>query len=122
MDAGRRAVLELASEPADDRFVFLVSDANLEGYGVSPRRLAHALGSNAAVEAHAIFIAEEETAEEIAEAMPPGRAHVVLDTTAMPLLFKNIFSEALLNDRKSGRGQNGMPGNASSHPQPLSHM
>ena len=33
LDAGRRAVLELASEPADDRFVFLVSDANLEGYG-----------------------------------------------------------------------------------------
>ena len=34
--AGARAVKYVRSEEADDFFVFLISDANLEGYGVSP--------------------------------------------------------------------------------------
>ena len=64
-----------------------------EGYGVSPMRLARALSSDPGVNSHVFFIAEEDTADVMARAMPPGRAHVVLDTTMMPLLFKNIFSE-----------------------------
>ena len=66
-------------------------------------RLARALSSDSTVNSHVFFIAEEDTAEVMAGAMPPGRAHVVMDTTLMPLLFKNIFSEgepfALLTPR-----------------------
>jgi hypothetical protein len=43
-----------------------------------------------------MFIAEERTAEVMKRNMPAGRAHVILDTGEMPLLFKNIFATALV--------------------------
>ena len=108
---------EVTAEEADDYFVFLVSDANLEGYGVSPDSLTKVLTSDARVNAFAVFIAEEGTAAKIQVShryhivrflhavlqagMPSGRAHVVLDTQEMPLLFKNIFANALLDSPKS---------------------
>ena len=94
--AGIRAVSEVTASEADDYFVFLVSDANLEGYGVSPDSLSKALTSDSLVNAFVMFVAEEATANKMKKSMPPGRAHLVLDTTTMPLLFKNIFSTALL--------------------------
>jgi hypothetical protein len=99
--AGIRAVHEVAIEEADDYFVFLVSDANLEGYGVSPESLSKALTADSAVNAFVMFVAEEATARQMQRSMPPGRAHLVLDTSTMPLLFKNIFSTALLGSPKS---------------------
>lgn len=98
--AGVRAIREVKRSPADDYFVFLISDANLEGYGVRPETLASALTSDADVNAFAFFIAERDTAEEMKANMPSGRAHVVMDTEALPLLFKNIFSRALLAERQ----------------------
>lgn len=103
LQAGELAVRRVTEEEADDYFVFLVSDANLEGYGISPARLAASLTSNPLVNAYVFFIAEEDTAEKIAENMPDGRAHVVLDTGEMPLLFKNIFSAALLASTPQSR-------------------
>ena len=47
--AGEDAIEAVVAEPADDYFVFLVSDANLQGYGVSPEQLSTSLTSNAKV-------------------------------------------------------------------------
>lgn len=99
--ASIKSMHEVTAEEADDYFVFLVSDANLEGYGVSPDSLTKVLTSDARVNAFAVFIAEEGTAAKIQAGMPSGRAHVVLDTQEMPLLFKNIFANALLDSPKS---------------------
>ena len=60
-----------------------------------------ALTSDSAVNAFAFFIAEEETAETMRANMPAGRAHVVMETEGLPLLFKNIFARALLAEQSS---------------------
>lgn len=97
--AATRAVRDVRSEEADDFFVFLVSDANLEGYGVTSSSLAAALLADSEVNAYAIFIAEPEVASEMAERLPAGHAHLVLENDGMPLLLKDIFSRALLRSR-----------------------
>jgi hypothetical protein len=45
--------------PADDYFVFLISDANLAAYGVSSAMVADALLSDPRVRSYVIFIANE---------------------------------------------------------------
>eukprot|EP00913_Durusdinium_trenchii_P006748 g6344.t1 len=74
------------SEPghdADDYFVFLISDANLRGYGISAEDLAMALTGEVKVNAHAIFIAEPDAAEEMRRCMPQGHAHLVMETSGV---------------------------------------
>ncbi|CAK9040016.1 von Willebrand factor A domain-containing protein 8 [Durusdinium trenchii] len=94
--AGVKAVQEIVKEDADDYFVFLISDANLRGYGISAEDLAMALTGEVKVNAHAIFIAEPDAAEEMRRCMPQGHAHLVMETSGMPLLLKNIFARAVL--------------------------
>ena len=50
--------------------------------------------SDPRVNSYCIFIGEEETANRMGELMPPGRAHVCMDTTKLPLIFKEIFSHS----------------------------
>ncbi|CAE7558420.1 unnamed protein product [Symbiodinium sp. CCMP2456] len=101
LSAGIRAMTEIVKEQADDYFVFLVSDANLRGYGISPQDLATALTSDRRINAHAIFIAEPDAAQEMKLSMPVGHAHLVLDTEGLPLLLKNIFAKAVLTGLSS---------------------
>ncbi|KAI4874143.1 hypothetical protein NFI96_015654, partial [Prochilodus magdalenae] len=56
LEGTEHAVRELAREEADEHFVIVLSDANLERYGISPDRFARALTSNPQVHAFAIFI------------------------------------------------------------------
>ena len=42
---------------ADEYYVFVVSDANLRRYGISPQTLAEALMADARVNAHIMFMA-----------------------------------------------------------------
>ena len=64
---------------------------------MEPETLAKALTNDRAVNAFAVFIAEERAAEKMKSRMPAGRAHVVLDNDGMPLLFKEIFTKAMLS-------------------------
>ena len=95
--AGSKAISDIVRQDADDYFVFLISDANLEGYGVSADALTAALMSNPVVHSHVVFISEPHVAEEMQLRMPHGRAHCVLDNEELPLLLKDLFSRALLN-------------------------
>ena len=52
-------------QAADDYFVFIISDANLEGYGVSAEALSSALLSDRRVNAYAFFIAEPDVARDM---------------------------------------------------------
>ena len=74
----------------------MISDANLEIYGVTPEVLADELMKDKSVNAYAIFIAEPEVALEMQKRMPAGRAHVCNNNEEMPALFKTIFSRAIL--------------------------
>lgn len=89
-------VHNVVGEEGDDYFVFLISDANLSAYGVSPSALAKALLDDSRVHSYCIFIANEVEAETMKTMMPAGRAHVVLDTRELPTLFRQIFSSAVV--------------------------
>jgi hypothetical protein len=58
-------VEEITNDEGDDYYVFLLSDANLAQYGVSPKSLADALMADSKVNSYAIFIAGEAEAEAI---------------------------------------------------------
>lgn len=60
-----KAVEHVRAAPADDYMVFLLSDAMLAQYRVTPANLADALLSDPMVNSYAIFVAEEETADQV---------------------------------------------------------
>ncbi len=122
--AAFHAMHEVVKEEADDYFVFLLSDANMDRYGISSTTLAAVLlddplyggtgelvkqpGSvaaeqddsgkqqqNRSVNTFAIFIAGEDVAHNLVSGLPLGRGYVCHDTAALPLIFKQIFSTNL---------------------------
>lgn len=56
LEGTEHAIREIAKEEADEYFVIVLSDANLERYGIQPSRFAKVLTTNAQVNAFAIFI------------------------------------------------------------------
>ncbi|RLN95927.1 hypothetical protein BBJ28_00014037, partial [Nothophytophthora sp. Chile5] len=96
VEAVERGVQRAAALGGDGRFVFVVSDANLERYGIRPRQLGRRLLAEPGVQAHALFIASfADEAERIRRELPAGRGHVCLDTADLPRMFKQIFTAAL---------------------------
>ena len=81
---------------ADDYLVFLLSDANLGRYNVSPQSLCAALQSDDEVTAHAIFVAEPSAAEWLAAEMPPGRGFCAMDAAALVKTMKEAFEAAVV--------------------------
>jgi len=96
-----KAVEAVVKEPGDDYFVFLLSDANLAGYGVSARSLTKALCSDKRVNSFVVFIADDGVAKSIQQNMPVGRVHMVLDTAQLPKLFKEMFQSSLLRSKSA---------------------
>jgi hypothetical protein len=95
VEAVARAVKRVVEQDADDFYVLVVSDANLNRYGIRPARIGELLSSDPRVKAHAIFIASlADEAERIQRQLPSGRGHVCLDTAALPRTFQQIFSAA----------------------------
>jgi len=93
------AIERVVEKPADDYFVFLLSDANLGQYGVSARTLSQAMQINPKVNTYAIFISNDAAAEEMRRSMPPGRGHIVVDTSKLPQLFKEFFTSAVVSSK-----------------------
>lgn len=57
LEAAKHAVEEIAKqEDVDERFVIVLSDANLERYGIRPKKLAEILTANEDVNGFVIFI------------------------------------------------------------------
>ena len=89
--AARRAIGDLARREADERLVFLLSDANLGRYDVSPEELGTVLRSHPEVGAYAIFVAEPGAAQWMIQEMPFGRGFSVNDTAKLPNTIKEIM-------------------------------
>ena len=101
LEAAAHAIQEVSQsvENADESFVFLVSDANLHRYGISPYDLGTALTSNEEVNACAIFIASlSDEAARIEEALPAGTGHICFDTSDLPQLFRNLFAASFAEE------------------------
>ena len=56
MEAADHAVKNITNGEADEYFVIVLSDANLDRYGIRPRHLTDALTANEDVNAYVIFI------------------------------------------------------------------
>lgn len=92
LNAAKAAVAEVLTHDADERFVFLLSDANLARYGIEPADLRGALCSSEQVEAHALFISSlRDEAAQIKQALPAGRGHICLNAADVPRTFKDIL-------------------------------
>jgi von Willebrand factor A domain-containing protein 8 len=78
--------------------VIVISDANLERYGIRPRDLSQAMQTRtdkSAIhsKAYCIFIASlGDEAESIKRELPVGRAFVCMDSSELPAIVRNILS------------------------------
>ncbi|TMS06972.1 von Willebrand factor A domain-containing protein 8 [Larimichthys crocea] len=92
------SIKELAREEADEHFVVVLSDANLERYGIRPERFAQVLTSDPQVNAFAIFIGSlGDQAERLQRMLPAGRSFVAMDTKQIPQILQQIFTSTMLS-------------------------
>ncbi|CAK4100190.1 unnamed protein product [Aphanomyces euteiches] len=98
LEAIYESVDRVKDQTGENLFVFVVSDANLSRYGISPKEMARALQQDPNVSAHAIFIASlADEATQIMKKLPQGKGHVCLHTADLPLVFKKIFTSNVTN-------------------------
>ena len=96
-EASALAIKDVEERPADERFVFVISDADLKRYGLKPEEWNRILTSQPAVGAYAILIASNEAeAETIRAALAPGRGYVCTDTAQLAATFERIFAASVV--------------------------
>jgi hypothetical protein len=94
--ATRQAIEDIENEKADDYIVIVISDANLQRYGIDPNVLGGILEANPKVNAVALFIGSiGEEAKHLTKQLPSGRSFYVPDSSHIPQFMKEIFTSAL---------------------------
>lgn len=102
LEATQHAIASLAKEDSDESIVVVLSDANLERYGIPAERFVKVLSSNSNVSAYAIFIGSlGNQAERLMTKMPPGKAFVCMDLKNIPRILQQIFTASVLSTSKS---------------------
>ncbi|XP_012062470.1 PREDICTED: von Willebrand factor A domain-containing protein 8 [Atta cephalotes] len=102
LQATQHAIASLAKEDSDESIVVVLSDANLDRYGISPERFAKLLTSNPDVNAYAIFIGSlGDQASRLIKKMPSGRAFVCMDLKNIPRILQQIFAASVLSTTRS---------------------
>jgi len=75
------------------RYVFVLSDANFERYGISASDIRRTMLKDPRVQVHFILIASlGDEAERFATALPAGRVHMCYESTDLPSIFKRILT------------------------------
>ncbi|KAL8189740.1 UNVERIFIED_CONTAM: hypothetical protein K2H54_005750 [Gekko kuhli] len=98
LEGTEHAIREIAKEEADEYFVIVLSDANLERYGIPPVRFAEALTINPQVNAFTIFIGSlGDQAGRLQRTLPAGRAFIAMDTKEIPQILQQIFTSTMLS-------------------------
>ncbi|XP_063005440.1 von Willebrand factor A domain-containing protein 8 isoform X1 [Melospiza melodia melodia] len=98
LEGTEHAIREIAKEEADEYFVIILSDANLERYGIPPARFAQVLTTNTQVNAFAIFIGSlGDQADRLQRTLPAGRSFIAMDTKEIPQILQQIFTSTLLS-------------------------
>ena len=81
----------------DESFVVVLSDANFDRYGISPKAFAKILNRNDQVAAFSIFIGSlGNQADQLSRQLPAGKSFVCLDTKKIPEILKTIFTSTML--------------------------
>ncbi|KAJ8960607.1 hypothetical protein NQ318_013899 [Aromia moschata] len=96
LEATEWAVSTLAEEDCDEAILVVLSDANLQRYGIPPSELAASLSSKANVSAYVVFIGSlGDQAERLIQRLPAGRAFICNDTKELPQILKQIFTSSV---------------------------
>ena len=96
--AAKHAVNAIAKEEADEHFVIMLSDANLERYGIRPKVLADVFASQPDVRSYAIFIGSlGNQADRLTKALPAGQSFTCLDLQKLPQILQQIFTSSILS-------------------------
>lgn len=84
-------------EDMDEKFVIILSDANIERYGINPVRFGHILTSNPDVNAYVIFIGSlGNQAQRLLSKMPAGHSFICRESKHLPGIMHQIFLSSLL--------------------------
>ncbi|XP_028992985.1 von Willebrand factor A domain-containing protein 8 isoform X2 [Betta splendens] len=98
LEGALASIQQLSREEADEHFVVVLSDANLERYGIPAERFARVLTSDPQVNAFAIFIGSlGDQAERLQKTLPAGRSFVAMDTKQIPQILQQIFTSTMLS-------------------------
>lgn len=99
LEATARAIAELGRQTADERFLLVVSDADLQRYNIDIRRWNQILHQDPTIKAYVILISNNvDEAERIKSTLAPGRAHICAETASLAVTFKQIFKDSMLRD------------------------
>ncbi|GBG25911.1 von Willebrand factor A domain-containing protein 8 [Hondaea fermentalgiana] len=91
----RRAIEAITRGPdADARYVVLVSDANVDMYGITPETLDKLIKMDPRVHVFVLFIASMSDQSKVFEEKLPGRVFTCLDTSEVPKNLKKMFLAA----------------------------
>ncbi|CAJ0583659.1 unnamed protein product, partial [Mesorhabditis spiculigera] len=92
------SIRQLAKEEdVDERIVVLVSDANLDRYGIRPKDLVNVMGRDSSVNSFVILIGSlGEQAARLQKALPAGKAFVCKETSELPQIMQSIFASTLV--------------------------
>ncbi|XP_066146647.1 von Willebrand factor A domain-containing protein 8 [Euwallacea fornicatus] len=92
LESTQWAVTDLSEADCDEAILVLLSDANLQRYGIPPSKLADALTVKPNVSSYAVFIGGlGDQAEKLTQKLPSGRAFICNDTKELPQIMKQIF-------------------------------
>ncbi|XGW33259.1 hypothetical protein V3C99_017601 [Haemonchus contortus] len=91
------AIKNLSKEKdCDERIVVLISDANLDRYGISPKDFVKIMNKDDTVSSFVILIGSlGHQAQRIQAALPVGKAYVCENTSDLPKIMQNIFASTL---------------------------
>ena len=95
LEAAKKAIFDCAAQQeADDRFVFLLSDANLDQYSITPDMISRLFDLDKRVHVFILFIASmRDSASSFAKKMP-GNVFICLDKKELPKVMKRMFVAA----------------------------
>ncbi|XP_072394328.1 von Willebrand factor A domain-containing protein 8 isoform X1 [Diabrotica undecimpunctata] len=93
------AVSNIDEEAYDESIVIVLSDANLQRYGIPAEDLAKAMTEKPNINACAVFIGSlGDQAERLRRSLPAGKAFICNDTKELPHILKQIFSSSVVNN------------------------
>ena len=101
LEATRIGIDDVAGKDADERFCFVVSDADLKRYGITPTNWNDILmAKHPHVQAYVILISSnEDEATSIVQGLAPGHAFICDQTDRLAVTFKQIFTATMLKNR-----------------------
>jgi von Willebrand factor A domain-containing protein 8 len=99
LEATKLAVRELTQEEGDEYFCILLSDANLDQYGIAPSDLKALLDMDERVNVFIVFIGSMgNQAQRLRADLPNDRVFVTLNTSEIPAVLKRIFLSSVLKE------------------------